>query len=134
MDPLSRRELLIADSNPENRLDYVISLADDLVHGEDHDHPSKVRLRYIPDNLILRPESFGTYLDRLSDTSWPSLEAAAAAIIDDINNELVPRWVQVSVELQPGPGTTIHFHSVILEDKQPKWENPDMLSRLGRIG
>jgi len=133
MDPLSRREQLTTDPNPENRLDYIITLSGDLVHGEDHEHPSQVRLRYVPDGLILRPESFATYLDRLSDTSWPSLETAASAIIDDVNNELVPRWVQVQVELEPSTEAAIHFHSVVLEDKQPKWENPELLSRLGRI-
>ena len=133
MDLLSRRELLTTDPNPENRLDYIITLSGDLIHGEDHDHPSQVKMRYIPDALILRPDSFATYLDRLSDTNWPSLETAASAVIDDINNELVPRWVQVQVELSPKAGSTLHFHSVVLEDKQPKWENAELLSRLGRI-
>ncbi|MCW9034371.1 MAG: hypothetical protein OQJ97_09135 [Rhodospirillales bacterium] len=130
MDVISRRELLLTNQNPETRLDYVVTLGGELIHGEDHDYPSQVRLRYIPDHYTLTPDSFSIYLDRLSDTNWPSLETVATALIDDLNNELVPRWVQVRIEITPHSETPAHFHSVTLEDKQPKWNNPELLARL----
>jgi len=130
MDPIARRELLNTTKNPETTLDYVVTLGGELVHNEDHDRPSQVQLRYIPGSLILEPETLGVYLDRLSEENWSSLESVAAALIDDLNNELVPRWVQIRVEISPQPDSPTHFHSVTLEDKQPKWDNQQLLARL----
>ncbi len=131
MDPISRREQLKTSNNPQTRIDYVVTLGGELVHDEDHQAPSQVRIRYIPDNLILMPESLNLYLERLSEEKWASLEAVATALVDDFNNEVIPRWVQVQLEITQHPEAPTHFHSVTLEDKQPKWDNQPLLARLG---
>jgi len=58
------------------------------------------------------------------------LESVATVLINDLNNELVPRWVQIRIEITPQPDAPALFHTVTLEDKQPKWSNPELLARL----
>ena len=130
MDTLERRSLLSTARNPDPKLDYVTSLAGHMTPFE-KDQRSGVILRYVPDKLILEPSSFVRYLDALGALEWSSLEDAAATVLNDISNELVARWVQVSVttsdQIHPG----ISGHDVRLEDQQPNWDNPGLLSRLG---
>lgn len=119
-----RRELLAVAANPAPRLDYLVALVGDLA-GE----LGEVRLtvRYVPDRLILAPPAFVAYLAALGGAEWPSLEALAAAVLDDLNNELVARWVQVAAEAEAAAGLR---HVVVLEDRQPRWDNRVLLERL----
>lgn len=90
-----------------------------------------VRLRYIPDKQIFNAEAFDAYMGALADLTWTSLEASAADILDDVNNEIVPRWVQVTVSVQSSLNST-SVHMVMVEDRQPKWDNPALLARISR--
>lgn len=112
--------------NPNRRLDYVISLEGIVKNATSR----KVRLRYVPDRNILTPESFARYLDGLGAMTWESHEQVAAHILNDINNEVVARWVQIVLQVSNDPATP---HLVMMEDRQPKWDNPDLLSRLAKI-
>jgi len=129
MDPHARRSLLSAVRNPDSKLEYVISISGHMTPF-DSDQRSGVVLRYVPDRLILDPPAFGRYLDAMGSFQWPSLEEAAVTLLNDISNELVARWVQVSViapqHIDPG----IHSHDVLLEDRQPNWDNAGLLARL----
>lgn len=122
MELLERRGLLTIRNNPDGRLDYVISL----------DGPG-VALRYVPDRRVLEPDAFGRYLDALNAISWSSLEEMAVTVRDDINNEVIPRWLQVAVSASGDAFPAIGGHQVILEDRQPKWDNPTLLSLLKRV-
>lgn len=126
MDSVERRRDLALTENPNRRLDYIITLEGSL-EGEP---PLTVQLRYVPDRNILNSASFGRYLSTLSKGKWDSREQIAASILDDINNEVVARWVQV---LLSGSDALVSSHRVLMEDRQPKWDNPDLLSRLRRI-
>ena len=53
-------------------------------------------------------------------------------ILDDVNNEVVPRWVQVTVTAPGDRAAGVDGHGVMLEDRQPRWDNPALLSRLER--
>ena len=129
MDILDRRAHLTVVDNPDNRLDYVVTLAGEM-RSEDSLSGFEVELRYIPDRLILEPQSFAAYLSLVASLSLESLERIAATVLDDINNEVVARWVQIAVTRQPTDG--VATHSVFLEDRQPNWRNPDILARLRR--
>ena len=63
----------------------------------------------------------------------PLLEEAAAAILEDMGNEVVARWIQVNASTGSEDPTSVPGHQVVLEDKQPQWENPGLLARLGMI-
>ena len=129
MDLHTRRILLETDNNPDRRLDYVVTLQGRVRHGSQVQLSALVRLRYIPDALILPPQSFIDYLDALSKADWPSLEQLSNTILDDFNNEIVPRWVQLNVSA-PFEGEVEGEHSVTLEDRQPTWSNEHLIARL----
>lgn len=92
--------------NPRAHLDCVVTL--DGEHGIGEACPVRFRLRYVPDKLIFDTGSFGVYLASVTaPDEWVSLEASAADILDDVNNEIVPRWIQVTVTIQPGDGKSV---------------------------
>ena len=129
MDLQQRRRVLVTRSNPGAHLDYVVSL-DGTVTGEGLQ--AAVRIRYVPDKLVLEPTSLGAYLDALGTMTWESLEQAAVAILEDFSNEVVARWVQVAVSAPGAMAPGIDNHGVLLEDRQPRWDNAALLSRLRR--
>jgi NADPH-dependent 7-cyano-7-deazaguanine reductase QueF len=121
MDAIIRREHLETAENLNAKVDYVVILSGTICEAR------RVDIRYIPDMAILKPESLSTYLVALETMNWENLEALGLTILNDLNNELVPRWVQVMVS-----GTSAGLaHRVTLEDRQPRWDNPALLSRMG---
>ena len=129
MDIHKRRALLICDRNPDIKLDYVISITGHMANSGEV-NSSFIHLRYVPDKTILKPASFGRYLDALGTMKWKTLEEGAAAILNDINNELVTRWLQLSISAPNQVHHGIDRHEVMLEDCQPNWDNVGLLSRL----
>ena len=127
-----RRSRLTTAPNPGGRHDYMVSIeATAWFMGAER--PVTVTLLYIPDRLVLPPGKFSAYLEALDGCAWPTPEAAAAAVLADVNNELIPRWVQVRLDAAAGRGNGpggAERHGVILEDRQPGWDNPDLLGRL----
>ncbi|CCQ73041.1 hypothetical protein [Magnetospira sp. QH-2] len=129
MEPNERRALLECVVNPDGRLDYVVDLSGDLANFAN----ARVSIRYVPDKLIAQAQTLSAYLHEISTMDWPNLEQAAVTILHDLNNELVPRWVQVIVTSDPARQPGIASHSVMLEERQPKWDNRDLLSHLKRV-
>jgi 7-cyano-7-deazaguanine reductase len=120
MDLHARRSHLRTADNPETRLDYVVFL-EGSVGGV------RVRVRYVPDRRILIRPSLEEYFEAFGGRNDDRLEFTATTILHDLNNELVARWVQVSVSISDGGGSR---HQVTIEDRQPKWDNPGLLARL----
>lgn len=111
--PAKLRELLVAAPSPDPRHDYLVGL-------EGMVGDAAVTLRYVPDRLTATAESTAGYLVALAaETVDASVEALALTVLDDFNNELVPRWIEVSVRRdQP------LRHWARVEDRQPGWDNP----------
>lgn len=104
--------------SPDSRHDFLVELRGEPAAG------TRLTVRYVPDLAVLEPAGFAAYLAGLDG----GLEALAMAVLDDLNNELVPRWVEVTAERDaPFP------HRVVIEDRQPNWDNPPLLGRLRRI-
>ena len=129
MDIHTRRDLLETSVNPDKRLDYVVTLQGSISTDINEHRPATVRLRYVPDALILLPPAFLNYLNTLGPLNWLSLEQLANTILDDFNNEVIPRWVQLNVTAILGEDMEGE-HSIVLEDRQPAWENERLVSRL----
>jgi hypothetical protein len=95
---------------------------------EDIAQDALLTAEYVPDRTIIEPAAFGRYLESLSAVEWDSLEELATTVLGDFNNELVARWVRVLAtapeEAYPGVGA----HEVTIEDRQPEWDNPALLS------
>ena len=130
MDVLARRTLIATGANPDPRLDYVVGL-EGSVAAVGNTTPIAINLRYIPDKVIVKPTSFSRYLEALASIVWPSIEELAVTLLSDINNEVVARWVHVSISTPASQG--LDTHTVLLEDSQPKWNNPRILSRLRKL-
>lgn len=125
MDLRERRALLSSKPNPDKQLEYVCSLGA-MAHSSIAATPLNFRVRYVPDRVILTPESLGIYLDTVGNIQWTSLEDLAVAILNDINDELIARWIEVSLTVEEDG----QFHDVVLEERQPEWADRGILSRL----
>ncbi len=119
------RERIATRPNPGARHDYLVRLAGAVMLGEGAAH---LTLHYVPDRLIAEVAGFDAYVAALGRIRHKSLEALAAAVLDDVNNALVPRWVRVALAAD-APAVT-HRHAVLVEDCQPGWENDPLLSVL----
>jgi hypothetical protein len=120
--------------NPSPRIDYLILLEGTLAASG-----ATVRLIYVPDRLLLPEDGFVQYLAHLDqgapDRGLP--EELALKILGDLNDELVPRWLQIHVAGAPstparsgnGGAHTPHRHCALVEDRQPKWDNKALLAR-----
>ena len=129
LDLSARRQLLLHDANPSGRIDYVVSLSGP-IPGDTPPFPARLSLRYVPDRLILRPDCLKAYLAALRGMEWSALEALAVTVMDDFNNELVPRWILVAIHHDADRVPAIDRHAIVLEDRQPRWDNRRLLDRL----
>ena len=130
MTPHDRRSHISAEPNPDTHHDYIVELTGQVTLPALATGPAALTLRYIPDRLVIIPASLGNYLRTLESLSFTTLEAIATTILADINNETVARWVQVSLTSPDDPNSGIRSHIVVLEDRQPGWNNQELLSRL----
>ena len=118
-----RRQHLQTQANPNPKVDYL-SVVRDTVGGDE----ISVLLRYVPDKLVMPPTAFTAYLKAFHTADFHSLETFALTLLEDINNEVVPRWVEITVTQSSSgwsPG-----HSVTVVDQQPRWNNTGLLSRI----
>ncbi len=125
----ARRCHLLTQANPGTGLDYMVA------HGgrfRVQGLPGRVGLdlSYVPDRLVLAPPALEAYLEAVSAQPWSCLEEVAAAVLEDLNDQLVTRWLQVTLTARPNPGGSHNVHRVMLEDRQPAWDNPALLARL----
>jgi 7-cyano-7-deazaguanine reductase len=125
MDLWQRRAVLAPQNNPDRNIDFVSSLSGSMTAL---DGVVAVTLRYVPDAQTVTPADFAAYLKTLEGIDWPSHENLATTILQDVSNELVPRWVQV-VTCRAGTEERPE-HKVLVEDRQPKWENAALLASL----
>lgn len=129
MDIDERRALLTTSPNPDETLDYITGLQGAL-QIFNHGKPAHLAIRYVPDRLIVNPEAFGQYLAALSGQEWQTLEQLATTVLSDLSNQLVARWFRVAVRTPEGAYPGLGTHEVLVEDRQPGWDNPSLLSRV----
>ncbi len=120
VDEALPRHLLRCNTNPNAALNYLISI-DDCAPKTDW----SIALRYVPDKLIVEPGSLIRYAERLAAQNDWEAEGFALAILDDLNNETVPRWVEIACANRQTPK-----HRVLVVDRQPNWEDSGLLARL----
>ena len=118
-----RRSCLIAVANPAPWHDYLVCWTGGLACG------TRLVIDYVPDRLVLAPEAVAAYLAALEAAPRNGLESLVVMVLDDLNNELVPRWVQVAAHRR----LESIRHAVTADDRQPDWDNPTLLARLGPV-
>lgn len=126
-----RRNLIQTEPNPGPQIDYVVTLQSNLTGSKDF-FPARLTLRYVPDRLILKTNSLAEYYAEIANIEFENFEAAAVLLMDDFNNELVPRWISLRLDKQTADNDQVFHHETALEDRQPKWGNPRLLDRLER--
>ena len=128
MDVWQRRDLLHPAENPERSVDFVITLTGRLT-APGAGGAVKVVLRYVPDAQTVPPGAFAAYLSALEDEAWDSHERLATTILQDVSNAIVPRWVQVVSRTGDGDAR----HQIMVEDRQPSWNNAELLLHLDPV-
>ena len=130
MNAPQARRLLSTAANPDTHTDYVVG-----IEAETPPLPGlggvRVALRYVPDKLILQPACLVGYLSALACPQWTTLEGLALALREDLNDALVPRWLELSIH--PLEALSAVHHGVLVEDRQPHWHNPTLLARLATL-
>ncbi|MBI4183111.1 MAG: hypothetical protein HY521_03820 [Proteobacteria bacterium] len=128
----ARRRLIVPAPNPSTGVDYIVSLEGEL-KVRALPAPVAVTLRYVPDREVLPPASLATYFAALGEAAWASLEELAVALLTDLSNELVPRWLEVVVTAELPGADASRIHRVILQDRQPRWDNRWLIGRLAAV-
>jgi 7-cyano-7-deazaguanine reductase len=83
------------------------------------DTEHEIRIMYVPDRLVLPIENLKAYFDITSKLNPGSTESLAVELLDDFNNEIVPRWIQIDVFAKGA--------QITATDRQPGWENQNLL-------
>lgn len=125
MDLAQRRSLIAIKDNPNRVNDYIITFQTTCPRTA-----RRLRLRYVPDKVIINTAEIDAYFTHLFDLPDYSLEQTANALLEDMNNELVARWIQVFGEEEPHQTIT---HNIVIEDRQPQWDNPHLLTRIAAV-
>jgi len=84
------------------------------------DPTTALAVSYVPDKLVLTRAGFDAYVAARADETDRTPEALAALVAGDVANELVPKWLRVTVNRQTGG---VVNHSVTVEDRQPGWNH-----------
>ena len=130
MDLKSRRALLTCHANPDEKCEYIVSLAGITNIGS---HGTfNVRLTYVPHLLVLDAESLNDYLKALSCISGITPEQSGRTILEDTNNELVPRWIRITLGENSEANQGIP-HRCLFQDSQPNWSNSSLISAVNKI-
>ncbi|MBT3906662.1 MAG: hypothetical protein HOB79_16000 [Rhodospirillaceae bacterium] len=121
MDTHERRQLLAAIPGPDTEHEILVRM-EQAVSFEGDQNSTQIRIMYIPDRLLLPDESLRAYFNVVSTLDYGSLETLAVKLLDDFNNEIVPRWVQIDI--------TTTGAQITATDRQPGWDNPNLLSTI----
>ena len=131
LEIFERRNLIETEANPGPQLDYVVTLHSEL-RGAQNVFPARLSLRYVPDRLLLKPGCLATYFQEIETIDFINLEQAAVLLMEDFNNELVPRWINMRLDKHTADNGTVQHHEATLEDRQPRWNNARLIERLER--
>lgn len=94
---------IITSTNPDNRKNWFITV--------EITTPVNINVRMAPDKLVAEHSSIKSYLNSKLVQKWVSPEEMVLEIIEELNNELVPKWIEV-----------IYMHEGIkieIQDRQP---------------
>ena len=132
MDAVLGRGHVKTTLNPDERLDYGVTLTGRFGFPAGLGS-CQISIRCTPDNLIISQSSCAVYLSALDGMEWAKLDEAATAILEDMGNEMVARWIQVKASMSDDDTPSTRSHQIVMEDKQPQWENASLLARIAAI-
>jgi 7-cyano-7-deazaguanine reductase len=122
-----RREAIKIIQNKREDFDYIVARHDVVPIRSVTGLTTKeanIHIHFVPGRYLLAPiDGLTSYFEKSGNEAWDSPEEFAQAIVDDLNNELVPRWLRLQVRFGDG-------HELLFEDRQPKWRNDGLLAQL----
>ena len=124
---LMRQQEIITIKNPNMANEYLCKISCQIKINS----PIEINLCYIPDKLIISEKAFNIYLSSLKITKDIPIETIAHIILDDLNNELVAKWIQIIISADINKQGS--SHKILLEDRQPRWNNIDLLNRISQF-
>lgn len=125
----ARRDLLATQDNPARRSDYLVRFdgtIDIIGFGK-----VTIDLTYVPDRVVIARAAFSSYLKALEAGRWASMEAVGADVLADLESELVPRYLRVTLHAGRNGEDAVAAYSASFESRQPDWKNDPLLARLG---
>lgn len=128
-DAAARRALLAVQENPARGADYLVRFdgtIDAIGFGK-----VTIGLAYVPDRAVMARAAFSAYLKALERGHWTSIEAVGADVLADLESELVPRYVRVTLHAGRTGEDTVAAYVASFESRQPDWKNDGLLARLG---
>ena len=126
MEIFQRRELLTTQTNPDVTIDYLVSLQGQIRQGKNT--PFSVKICYVPDQHILIKTSLIDYFEGVGHETFSSMEHAGILLLNDFCNELVPRWLMITLSQIIDVRGYSQRHEIRLHDRQPNWNNSQLLS------
>ena len=127
----TRRALLKSQPSPSTGHDYLVDLHI-VLRLQARPNALDLRLRYVPDRDLLYQDQTADYWRHLESHDWESLPALALSVLEDLNNEIIPRWLQVQLR-DPTLQDRCQDQMITVEDKQPGWHNQRLMERIGRV-
>lgn len=106
---------IISNPNPDSRKNWLITV--------EISDPVSVLLTFVPDKLMAEHESIKNHIIQHAKMSWDSPEEMILKLIEDINNELVPKWLKVKYS---NNGITVE-----VEDFQPGFTGFSQSRKIG---
>ena len=126
---MQRRALIAVTDNTEQRHDYLSMIVEDIeIPGV---NTVNVVLRYVPDRFVLEVSSWHRYLTAVGSEGPATLEAFAADLLSDASDVIIARWIEIAVTVAGSEGSR---QIVVINDRQPGWDNQPFLDRLVRLG
>lgn len=104
------------------------------LYGGEHiiEEPQAKRLRttihFVPDSRIITIADFREYINFTSNLLVNGGQKLLLSLLDDFNDELVPKWIQITLEIKDNNG--IISESILIEDRQPGWNDPSITTRV----
>ncbi len=114
------RNKIICLDNPNPRREYIISFK--FIPVMILMKARQLTIRFIPDLLILDQDALKNYLDSLHIVKANTIEELTLNILDDITDQLIPRWIELTVR------TKYHnrdITTISIEESQPNWKNTE---------
>ncbi len=119
------RDILSSSPNPHRHKNYVVAITQEITINQ---QAYLFGLRYIPDKILLNHQGLAGYLEQILTNAPAEPEILAHNILEDVSNEIIPKWIEINLlQEENKSGQNI---LIIIEDRQPHWENDRLLNRL----
>ena len=121
----SPKDMLSGTANSYRNKIHVISLVQEIIVN---DQVFLFGVRYVPDKILLAQEGVCDYLTQTLGMEARGIEQLTHDILEDVMDHIIPKWIEVTLkQKQNKAGQEV---VVIMEDRQPGWENEPLLKRL----